>query len=353
MQDDDLTDEDLYERLILTVDPGQQPLRIDKFLMDRLWRVSRSKVQAAITAGAVKVNEGLVKSNYKVRPLDEIEVLVPQSGTEEIKLEGEEIALDIIFEDEDLLVVNKQAGMVVHPGVGNRRGTLVNALLYHLQHQQLPVLKGNPEDRPGLVHRIDKNTSGLLVIAKNDFTLSHLARQFFEHTSERSYLALVWGQPDPGQQTIENYIGRDPKDRTRHRVVDEEESGKRAVTHYKILEPMYYVSLIECRLETGRTHQIRVHLSHLGHPLFGDDKYGGDQIVKGTIFQKYRQFVMNCFSILPYQALHAQTLGFQHPKSGQRLTFSAPPPQPFIELVDKWRNYVNTRKEDLTSDENE
>jgi 23S rRNA pseudouridine1911/1915/1917 synthase len=203
------------------------------------------------------------------------------------------------------------------------------------------------------VHRIDKNTSGLLVIAKNDFTLSHLARQFFEHTSERSYLALVWGQPDLNQSTIESYIGRDSKDRTKHRVVDEEEAGKRAVTHFKVLEPMYYVSLIACQLETGRTHQIRVHLSYLGHPLFGDDKYGGDQIVKGTVFQKYRQFVMNCFSILPHQALHAQTLGFEHPKSGQRLTFSVPPPQPFTDLVDKWRNYVNTRKEDLAADEND
>ncbi len=352
MQEDDLLDDDLFDRQIYKVDPGQQPLRIDKFLMDRLWNVSRSKIQNGITSGAVKVNDMPVKSNYKVRPGDEIAVLVPHAASEVTKLTGENIPLEIIYEDEDLLVVNKMAGMVVHPGVGNHDGTLVNALIYHLENQVLPVLKGNPDDRPGLVHRIDKNTSGLLVIAKNEFTLGHLARQFYEHTSERTYLALVWGQPDSSSGTISSYIGRDPKDRTRHRVFDEGESGKLAVTHYNTVEPMYYVSLMECKLETGRTHQIRVHLSRMGHPLFGDDKYGGDQIMKGTVFQRYRQFVTNCFSMMPYQALHAQTLGFEHPRTRKRLIFSAPPPLAFEQVVNKWRLYVHTRKEDLITDGN-
>jgi 23S rRNA pseudouridine1911/1915/1917 synthase len=352
MLEDDLQDDELFDRQSYIVDPGQQPLRIDKFLMDRLWKVSRSKIQNSINAGSIKVNQGLIKPNYKVRPGDEIELLIPRISVDEIKLEGEDLPLDIVYEDDDLLVINKAAGMVVHPGVGNRTATLVNALIYHLEHRELPVLEGNPEDRPGLVHRIDKNTSGLLVIAKNEYTLGHLARQFYEHTTERTYLALVWGQPEPPSGTITGYIGRDPKDRTRHRVFDEGESGKLAITHYKTIEPMYYVSLLECNLETGRTHQIRVHLSYLGHPLFGDDKYGGQQIVKGTIFQKYRQFVQNCFTLMPHQALHAQTLGFKHPKSGAYLRFSVPPPPAFEQVIEKWRNYVHTRKENLKEDGN-
>lgn len=342
---DESEDEDLYEKLMFKVDPGQEALRIDKFLYDRLWKVSRNKIQQGIAAGSVKVNSGLIKSNYKVRPFDRIEILVPQSGAEEIKLEGENLPIDIIYEDEDLLVVNKASGMVVHPGIGNKTGTLVNALIYHLQHSDLPVLQGNSADRPGLVHRIDKNTSGLLVIAKNEFALSHLARQFYEHTTDRTYQALVWGEPDPEAGSIYGNIDRDPKDRTKRKVFPEGEGGKHAITHYKTIEKMYYVSLIECKLETGRTHQIRVHMSSIGHPLFGDTKYGGDQIIKGTVFQKYRQFVMNCFSIMPHQALHAQSLGFDHPSTGDRMIFKVDAPEAFSNLIEKWRNYVNTRKD--------
>jgi len=344
---DDTEDGDLYTRLTFRVDPGQAPLRIDKFLLDRMWKVSRNKIQNGIAAGSVKVNSAIIKSNYKVRPGDEIEVLVPQNDSEGTIPKAEKIPLDIQFEDADILVVNKPAGMVVHPGVGNKTGTLVNALIYHLQHTQLPVLDGNPADRPGLVHRIDKYTSGLLVIAKNEYSLSHLARQFFEHTSERTYLALVWGQPDAPEGVISKHLGRDPKDRTRQKVFVDGEAGKMAVTHYKTIEPMYYVSLIECKLETGRTHQIRVHMSNLGHPLFGDDKYGGAQIVKGTVFQKYKQFVMNCLTMMPYQALHAQSLGFEHPTTKERLSFSVPPPIAFTDVVEKWRQYVNTRKDQV------
>ncbi|MCB0687531.1 MAG: RluA family pseudouridine synthase [Saprospiraceae bacterium] len=347
---EDNDDEDLYERTTFRVDPGQQPLRIDKFLQDRLWRVSRSKIQQGIMAGSVKVNEQLIKSNYKVRPGDEIAILIPRSGNEDYELEGENIPLEIMYEDEDLLVVNKPTGMVVHPGIGNRDSPLVNALIYHLQHSDLPVLQGNPSDRPGLVHRIDKDTSGLLVIAKNEFALSHLARQFYEHTTDRTYLALVWGTPDPTHGMIEGHIGRDSKDRTRRRVYPEGEKGKHAITHYKLIEDMYYVSLVECKLETGRTHQIRVHMSYNGHPLFGDFKYGGNQILKGTVFQKYRQFVSNCFELMPHQALHAKSLGFEHPKTGKRMLFEAPLPEGFKTVVEKWRQYVNTRK-DLLRDE--
>ncbi|MCL4111376.1 UNVERIFIED_CONTAM: hypothetical protein GTU68_035753 [Idotea baltica] len=336
--------------MLITVDPGQSPLRIDKFLMDKIVRLSRSKIQDGIVGGAVKVNSQLVKPNYKVRPLDKIELLVPKSNHEQGSLQAEDIPLDVVFEDADLLVVNKPAGLVVHPGVGNHSGTLVNALMFHLSQVDLPVLEGNSFDRPGLVHRIDKNTSGLLVIAKNEFTLSHLARQFFDHSTERTYWALVWGQPDHEEGTIENFIGRDVKERTRQKVYEDEELGKRAVTHYKMLDPMYYVSLLECKLETGRTHQIRVHLSHINHPLFGDDKYGGDRIVKGTVFQKYKQFVANCLAILPHQALHAKSLSFTHPKTLERMEFSVEPPVAFLRVLEKWRGYVQNRKAEQDHD---
>lgn len=349
-QDEELEDEDFYDRKSIRVDRGQETVRIDKFLHDRLWKVSRNKIQQGIESGLVTVNDGPVKSNYKIKPGDLIEVLMPQANEENSPPAAEDIPLDVIYEDADLLVINKAVGMVVHPGIGNRSGTLVNALVHHLNDPDLPVLQGNSLDRPGLVHRIDKNTSGLLVIAKNEFTLSHLAQQFYHHTSERTYLALVWGEPSPESGTITGHIDRDPKDRTKRRVFVEGESGKPAVTHYRIIEPLYYVSLIECKLETGRTHQIRVHLSYIGHPLFGDQKYGGDQIMKGTVFQKYKQFVSNCLEIMPHQALHAQSLGFDHPTSGQRMHFAVSPPESFLKLIDKWRHYVHTRK-DILKDE--
>jgi 23S rRNA pseudouridine1911/1915/1917 synthase len=350
MQVDDLED-DLYNHVTVKVDPGQGPLRIDKFLLDKMTKVSRSRIQNGIVTGAIKVNQKDVKSNYKVRPNDLIEILVPKSEHEDQQLVGEDIAIDIIYEDDDVLVLNKPVGLVVHPGIGNYSGTLVNALIYHLQRSDLPVLAGNPLDRPGLVHRIDKNTSGLLVTAKNEYALSHLARQFYEHTSERSYLALVWGEPSQQEGTIKSYLGRDPKDRTKQHVFDGEADGKLAITHYKVIDPMYYVSLVECKLETGRTHQIRIHLSDLGHPLFGDDKYGGAKIIKGTVFQKYKQFVHNCLGLMPHQALHAQSLGFEHPRSGKRMQFTVPPPTAFQDLLTKWKGYVHSRKSNLENEE--
>ncbi|NND35103.1 MAG: RluA family pseudouridine synthase [Saprospiraceae bacterium] len=346
MEVEDLED-DLLDQIVIRVDAGQQPLRIDKFLLDKLQKLSRSKIQSGISSGSVRVNEETVKSNYKVRPHDHIEIVVPRRSPDAGILVGENIAIDIIYEDEDVLVINKPAGMVVHPGVGNRNGTLVNALVYHLHGSDLPVLDGNSDDRPGLVHRIDKDTSGLLVTAKNEYSLSHLARQFFNHSTQRTYLALVWGEPQAGEGTIRNYIGRDLKERTRQKVFEDEELGKLAVTHYQVIEPLYYVSLLNCQLETGRTHQIRVHLSHLGHPLFGDEKYGGNRIVKGTVFQKYKQFVQNCLKVMPHQALHAQSLGFTHPRSGERMQFQVDPPPAFQELLNKWRGYVNSRKSKL------
>lgn len=346
MQIDDLED-DLYDHITVKVDPGQGPLRIDRYLLDKMTKVSRNRIQNGIVAGAIKVNQQLVKSNYKVRPNDLIEILVPKSEHQDQEIVGEDIPIEVIYEDNDILVLNKPVGMVVHPGIGNHNGTLVNALIYHLQRSDLPVLKGNPLDRPGLVHRIDKNTSGLLVTAKNEYALSHLARQFYEHSSERSYLALIWGEPAEVEGTITSYLGRDPKDRTKQHVFDTEMDGKLAITHYRVIEPMYYVSLVECKLETGRTHQIRIHMSHLGHPLFGDVKYGGAKIVKGTVFQKYKQFVHNCFNLMPHQALHAQSLGFEHPRLGERMKFSVPPPTPFQDLLTKWRGYVDSRKSNL------
>ena len=350
MEIDDFED-DLYNHISVKVDPGQGPLRIDKYLLDKMTKVSRSRIQNGIVAGAIKVNQQQVKSNYKVRPNDLITILVPKSEQEDQEIEGEDIPIEVIYEDTDILVLNKPVGLVVHPGIGNRTGTLVNALIYHLQRSDLPVLKGNPLDRPGLVHRIDKNTSGLLVTAKYEYALSHLARQFYEHSSQRSYLALVWGEPKEKEGTIESYLGRDPKDRRKQHVFDSEADGKLAITHYKVIEPMYYVSLVECTLETGRTHQIRIHMSDLGHPLFGDAKYGGAKVVKGTVFQKYKQFVHNCLTLMPHQALHAQSLGFEHPRLGERMHFSVPPPTAFQELLAKWQGYVHSRKSNLDNEE--
>jgi len=337
-------DEALYVRHALSVDKGQSPLRIDKYLQSRIEKVTRSKIQSAIKAGAVHVNDIAIKSNYKIRPSDRIIVYL-STPQEEYEILPENIPLNIIYEDELVMVINKEPGLVVHPGVGNPSGTLANAVLYHLKQSSLPSLSVDFQDRPGIVHRIDKDTSGLMVIAKTEYAMSHLAKQFFHHTLERNYLAIIWGVPDPPDGTINGPIGRDPYDRKRMAILPESAGGKHAVTHYQVLEELYYVSLVKCRLETGRTHQIRVHLSKLGHPLFSDAKYGGDRIVKGTVFTKYKQFVENQFVICPRQALHATNLGFVHPGSGKELFFEAPLPEDMESMLLRWRAYFNSRKE--------
>jgi 23S rRNA pseudouridine1911/1915/1917 synthase len=330
--------EPLYEHHLIAVDPGQTPVRIDKFLFDRYGQVSRNKIQNAIRAEAITVNDNPVKPNYKVRPRDLVSVLFPRLRLD-VGIVPENIPLDIVYEDEDILIVNKPAGMVVHPGVGVHSGTLVNALAHHLGGETLPVMPGNSEDRIGLVHRIDKDTSGLLVVAKNDFAMAHLARQFFRHEIDRKYLAIVWGTPEPTEGTITGHIGRDIRNRLQMAVFPEGETGKHAITHYKTIEDLYYVSLVECKLETGRTHQIRVHMKHINHPVFNDERYGGNRILKGTVFTKYRQFVENCFKLMPRHALHAATLGFTHPGTGKMVSFKNDPPPDFQAVLDKWRNY--------------
>jgi len=327
----------LYEHFRFTADAGQQLLRVDKFLFDHLEHSSRNRIQKAADAGMIMVGGYPVKSSYKVKPFDVITVMMdrPRYSSEILP---EDIPLDIVFEDPYLLVVNKPAGLVVHPGCGNFNGTLVNALAWHL--------RDNPDYDPnspqvGLVHRIDKDTSGLLVVAKTPQAKTELGLQFFNKTTQRSYRALVWGQPDPSDGTIESQITRDPKDRLRMAVSFDPESGKHAVTHYTTLERFGYTSLVECRLETGRTHQIRVHMKHIGHPLFNDARYGGDQILKGIRSGNYRQFVENCFKACPRQALHAMTLGFVHPVTGNPMFFSAQVPQDMNELLDKWRGYAS------------
>lgn len=328
-------EQDLYEHSRITVDRGQSLLRIDKFLMHRLENASRSRIQNAIDAGNVLVDNKTVKSSYRVKPGDVISIVLPHPPRD-TEVYPENIPLDIIYEDDDLLLVNKQPGMVVHPGFNNYTGTLVNALVYHFQ--QLPTMPGN-DGRPGLVHRIDKDTSGLLVISKNERAMAWLARQFFEHSIERSYFALVWGDLEE-DGTITGYIGRNAKDRRVMDMYDSEEKGKWSVTHYKVLERFGYVTLIECRLETGRTHQIRTHMQHIGHPLFNDAMYGGDKILKGTSFTKYKQFVSNAFELLPRQALHARSLGFVHPKTREKVLFEQKLPPDFEAVLDKWRRYI-------------
>jgi 23S rRNA pseudouridine1911/1915/1917 synthase len=330
---------DLYEHHRIEVDPGQSAIRIDKYLTERLERISRNRIQNAAGAGNILVNNNTVKSNYKVKPGDLIQILLP-APPRDPELIPEDIPLDIIFEDDDLMVVNKPAGMVVHPAYGNFSGTLVNALLWHFR--DLPLFQKG-EIRPGLVHRIDKNTSGILVIARNEYTLNRLSRQFFERTIDRRYDALVWGVPDPVEGTITGNIGRNVKDRKIMQVFSDDSMGKHAITHYRIIEDLGYISFIECKLETGRTHQIRVHLSHIGHPLFNDSDYGGDRILKGTTFSKYQQFVRNCFKILPRQALHARSLAFTHPVSGERLSFDSALPDDMQQVIDRWRKYISGR----------
>ncbi|WP_157207186.1 RluA family pseudouridine synthase [Mariniflexile maritimum] len=327
---------DLYEHHAFNVDKGQAPLRIDKYLMNRVENATRNKIQAAAKNGSIVVNGTAVKSNYKVKPYDNIRVLFTHPPHENL-LVGENIPLDIVYEDEELLVVNKPAGMVVHPGHGNYSGTLINGLIYRFEN-----LPNNTSERPGLVHRIDKDTSGLLVIAKTEHAMAHLSLQFAEKTSEREYVALVWGNVEAEEGTVEGNIGRHPKNRLQNTVYlgDEADKGKPAVTHYKVLERLGYVTLVSCKLETGRTHQIRVHMKHIGHTLFNDERYGGEKVLKGTTFTKYKQFVDNCFKILSRQALHAKTLGFVHPKTGAFLQFETPIPDDMLQCIEKWRNYA-------------
>ncbi len=326
----------LFEHFSFQVDNGQAPLRIDKYLMNFVENATRTKIQAAAKNGSIKVNGVVVKSNYKVKPQDEIRVLFEYPPHNNLLI-AENIDLDIVYEDDDLVVVNKPAGMVVHPGHGNYSGTLINALIYHFEN-----LPKNSSNRPGLVHRLDKDTSGLLVIAKNDESMVHLSNQFAEKTSKREYIALVWGIVKDDTGKIDNHIGRNPKNRLQNMVLDHDkiEYGKRAITNYEVLSRMNYVSLVKCTLETGRTHQIRVHMKHIGHTLFNDERYGGDSILKGTTFTKYKQFVENCFKLLPRQALHAKTLGFTHPKSGKFMQFDSELPKDFNSCIEKWENYI-------------
>lgn len=329
------SDEGLFEHHRIVVDRGQGLLRMDKFLVARLEKTSRSRIQQAHEAGFVRVNGQPVKSSYRVKPGDVVTVELPYP-VRELELIPEPIPLDILFEDDHLIVLNKQAGLVVHPGYGNYTGTLVNGLLYHFQH--LPG--GTGVNRPGLVHRLDKNTTGVMVVAKTDEALTHLASQFFHRTIDRRYEALVWGNVD-ADGTVTGHIGRSMQDRKVFTVYPSGDQGKPAVTHYRVLRRWGYVTLVECKLETGRTHQIRVHMKHIGHPLFGDTEYGGDRILRGTTFPKYRQFIENCFAILPRQALHARSLMFSHPATGERLSFEAPLPPDMQEVIGRWDRYAN------------
>jgi len=328
----------LFEHYKFTADKGQELLRIDKFLMDRISNTTRNKLQSALKDGHVLVNKKTVKSNYKVKPLDKISVELPYPPTE-IELIPENIPLDILYEDDEVIVLNKQSEMVVHPGYGNHTGTLVNGLIYHFDN--LP--KTDVPNRPGLVHRLDKNTTGIMVIAKTDHSLTHLGKQFYDRTSERRYNALVWGDVKEDEGTVTGNVGRSLKNRKVMEVFPDEDYGKHAVTHYKVLKRYGYVTLIECKLETGRTHQIRIHMKHIGHPLFNDIDYGGDRILKGTSFSKYKQFINNCFKILPRQALHAKTLGFEHPKTNKWLQFDSKLPEDMLAVLEKWDVYVANR----------
>lgn len=332
-------DDELYEHFKFVASDGQEPLRVDKFLMNFIENATRNKIQQAVKAGNVLVNDSMVKSNYKVKAQDIVRVVLAHPPHENL-LVPENIELDIVYEDEEVIVVNKPAGMVVHPGHGNYSGTLVNGLIYHFQN-----LPKNSNERPGLVHRIDKDTSGLLVVAKTEFAMANLASQFYNRTTERLYLALVWGSVKEDEGTITGHIGRSFKNRLQMDVFPDGEFGKHAVTHFRVLERFSYVTLVECKLETGRTHQIRAHFKHIGHPLFNDERYGGNKILKGTTFTKYKQFVDNCFKILPRQALHAKTLGFEHPISKKKLFFNSDIPEDMSQCLEKWRKYTVNQNE--------
>jgi len=332
-------EQDLFEHYRFVADPGQSPLRIDKFLMSRIENASRNKIQQAATAGSILVNDKAVKQNYKVRPGDVITIVLTEPPRE-TEIIPEDIPIDIMFEDDHIMVINKRAGMVVHPAFGNFTGTLVNALTYYLRQQS-----GNDEAKPYLVHRIDKDTSGVMLVAKTELAQTRLAKEFFDHTIDRKYTALVWGDMEEDEGTITGNLARHKSNRKLMTVYPDGETGKHAVTHWKVLERYGYVTLIECILETGRTHQIRAHLKYIKHPLFNDAAYGGDQILKGTTFTRYRQFIKNCFGILPRQALHARSLGLKHPVSGEKLFFDSDLATDMQEVIAKWEHYVVHMKE--------
>lgn len=331
-------DNDLFEHYRFKADKGQELLRIDKFLMDRIPNTTRNKLQNALTEGHILVNKKPVKANYRVKPQDDISVELPYPP-QEIDLIPENIPLDILYEDDDIIVLNKQSNMVVHPGFGNFTGTLVNGLIYHFEHLPETAMA----NRPGLVHRLDKNTTGVMVVAKTEKSLSHLGNQFFERSIERRYQALVWGDFEEESGTIEGHVGRSLQNRKVMSVFPDEEYGKHAITHYKVLKRYGYVTLVECKLETGRTHQIRVHMQYIKHPLFNDFDYGGDRILKGTSFSKYKQFISNCFNILPRQALHAKSLGFEHPTTKEWMHFETDLPDDMSKVLEKWETYVSNR----------
>ena len=332
---------ELYEHFRVVVDKGQAPVRIDKYLFERIVNASRNRIQTAADAGYVMANGKPVKSSYKVKPLDVLTVMMDRPRYEN-DIIPEDIPLDIVYEDDDLMVINKPAGLVVHPGCGNYHGTLVNAIAWHLRN----VPSYDPNDpQVGLVHRIDKDTSGLLVVAKTPDAKTHLGLQFYNKTTQREYNALVWGLLEEDEGTITGNIGRNPKDRMQMAVLSDPTQGKHAVTHYQVLERLGYVTLVKCVLETGRTHQIRVHMKHIGHVLFNDERYGGHEILKGTHFSKYKQFVNNCFDICPRQALHAKTLGFVHPRTGQEMFFTSELPDDMTQLLERWRTYISNREQ--------
>ena len=329
------SEDDLYEHYCFVADKGQSLLRIDKFLVDRITGASRNRIQMAADANYIRVNGNPVKSNYKIKPLDVVTIVMDRPRRE-LTIIPEDIPLDIVYEDDDLMVINKPPGLVVHPGHGNYTGTMVNAIAWYLKDSPDFDMK---DPRLGLVHRIDKDTSGLLVVAKNPEAKTHLGLQFYNKTTQRKYQALVWGNVKTDEGRIEGNIGRSPKDKMLMIVFQDDENGKPAVTHYKTLERFGYTSLVECQLETGRTHQIRVHMKHIGHTIFNDERYGGNEILKGNRFTKYKQFIQNCFDICPRQALHAKTLGFIHPRTGESMFFECPLPQDMTILIEKWRNY--------------
>lgn len=333
-------DSQLYEHYRFEVDKGQGTMRVDKYLAMHIVGVSRNRIQQAAEANCILVNDSPVKSNYKIKPLDTVSVVMDRPRRD-LEIIPEDIPLDIVYEDEDLMVINKHPGLVVHPGFGNYQGTMVNAIAHRLKDTP----EYDPKDpRLGIIHRIDKDTSGLIVVAKNAYAKTHLSAQFFNRTTKRQYVALVWGLIEEDEGRIEGNIGRSLKDRMLMTVFPDGDHGKPAVTHYKVLERLGYVTLVQCKLETGRTHQIRVHMKYIGHTLFNDARYGGNEILKGTNFAKYRQFVQNCFNICPRQALHAQTLGFAHPKTGEELMFEAPLPEDMTLLLNKWRGYIANRE---------
>ncbi len=338
-----------FERHDIRVDARQSLVRLDKFLMDRLSNRTRNRVQNAIRAGSVLVDDQEVKPNYKVKPGNQISILLPRDPQESLDVLPQNIPLTIVYEDNDVLIIDKPYNMAVHPGVGIPNGTLVNAVAWHLREAagQLPVKEGNDQQRAGIVHRIDKDTTGLMVVAKNDYAMAHLANQFFHHTIERRYWALVWGDPEHDSGTVEGHIGRNPNDRKLFMVFPEGEEGKHAVTHWRVLERFYYATLVECRLETGRTHQIRVHMKYIGHTLFGDPRYGGNRVLKGTLHSRYKQFADGLLQMCPRQALHAKVLGFVHPVSGEYLRFESELPEDMRTVIAEWRQYVHARKAEL------